>query len=944
MGYSRRLLQALFLSGALCVFVSPFTFASGTWTAGEFAWGDRKTYSGPSPDTPGCSSTLVKIIGATVQSDTAHVCVYDRPSFRYGVYNKRIDAGYLSRYDTYFVVSRSADQNMYVVDNIDSRRLPLEVPGSDDLHFSVLRMGFTNNHLISFIPDFPSKLEMTDPFGELKHYHLADNAEYPFIPYNQSREVITGAVGVSDNGNWMVAEVMGGGLVKIDTKTRKIYGFSNYVHHYGVGSDAHMTFRIANDGSLVAAFDYNISPVIYTTNYMGCGEVTDAYDGVFEAKLREVSCPTDSGRLYEALTQKFSPQQVRATSASGFNSDGDTLYFDQYVYEDENDWMNPTVYRIPLYAGGYIKEDSIEYMALGDSFTSGEGDIEKKPGGSSYYLAGTEDKNECHISSRSYPFLLREQIGIEQSRMKSVACSGARVLPDYIAPIDTYSGQGKRLALLSNEAREQMKAVSLESFMSGNVPQLEFVKKYHPKTITLMGGGNDVGFGDILQYCASPTWEMTVVDDTCGYAIEGNPLRTMLAQSIRSQYDYTLLLLRKIKQASPETTVYIVGYPSFISEEPGVNCFNSAALDNRERTMINEGLTFMNTMLEDAATSMGMQYIDIQDSLEGGRLCEGSEYVTGITNVISQTSERDTHESFHPNAKAHEKIAHRILTNGFQLEALTNSSSLPVPVELETPSYFGEVEQKQTTHLEVVDDTMVEQTDMAVYMPDGSLAPGSEVTLTMFSNAVDLGEVSVDDDGSLMASVDLPSAIKPGRHVLVLDGFAPSGEPARYFQFVTIVSKAENDEDGDGILDGNDSCPFISSWIDKTTQRDICTVTLSETTEEERGDVVGSSNQSHKSQVPDKERQGTEDSTLSVGASEETRNVQITVRDKAERKNALEDDEASTKPAVLGAHTDGVDASRNDQDHDEKLLLGSLVMVSTLVGGYAIVRLMKGKV
>lgn len=933
----------LLLSGLCGVFaLSSTASAQGSWTSGEFTWGERKVYKGPSAYDQKCTPSFVTIIGVTAQTDKAQVCIYERPSFRYGVYHKFINAGYLSRTDSYFVAARSGESRMYVVNGMSPDRLPLEVPESDDLHFNTLTMGFTNNHKLTYIPNFHKKLYMSDPFGELKRYNVSTEGEVPFIPhYNNSPFVTTGAVGVSENGDWMIAEIMGAGLVKIDTKTKRLYGFSNYIHRYGVGSDAHMTFRVSNDGTRVAVFDYNVFPTIYSL-HAGCEVSAERYSADFESKLRSTACTTDQGRLYNALSQKYSWQMVRSMRASNFNTDGDTLYFDEYAYEDPNDMMKSTIYRLPLYSAGYVKEEGVEYLALGDSFTSGEGDIEKKADGGSYYMHGTAGKNECHVSSRSYPFLIRNRKDIEPGRMKSVACSGAQILPDYMAPVSTYPGQNKRLASLPDEVRKEMKEISLTSFEPGNVPQFEFIKKHHPKAITLMGGGNDVGFASILEYCASPGWEGIFTDETCGYAIEGHPLRRLFAQTIQGQYGYTLTLLRKIKQVSPETTVYVIGYPSFISEQPGVNCFNSAALDSSERKMINEGVTFMNTMLENAATSMGMRYVDIQDTLEGGRLCEGSEYVTGVTNVIAQMSDRDTHELFHPNAKAHEKFTQRILAKGFRAEANRNTETLSEAIELEIPSYFGSVEQKQTLQHDVTEGSVTEQSEMVVYMSDGSLAPGTDVTLTMFSKIIDLGDISANENGGLNASVTLPAKLKPGRHVLVLDGFSPSGEPLQYFQFVTVVSQTEGDEDGDGVPDENDPCLFITSWIDDTTQKDACTAVAEHSDEEKNEEVpvvrelskLESGSQSKQSKASGAKHGAISSDGSAVGdeSSESWRN----------RNNLPTDGSTSiVTPEVLGAHSTrepSEDKPKTAMSYD-KLVFGGVVGISTLLAVYGIVRL-----
>lgn len=722
---------------------------------------------------------------------------------------------------------------MYKVDSI-STATPLEVKSSNDLHYNTLTMGFTNNHHISYIADLPSKLVQVVEFGSVSKYQLADgfSGAQSFIPTTLPHNITTGAAAVSPDGRWIIAEVMGAGLIKIDTKTRELVGFSNYRHSYGYGSDAHMQFVATRDANYIAAFDYNITPTVYSLNE-DCVIKSDVYTEEFAEKLRQQSCPTDEHRLHSALQDKYA-NQARGVSATKFNASGDTLYFDRRVY-DEIDW-SVTAYRTPLRAGNYVAEESIQYMTLGDSFTSGEGDIEKKDDGSTYYLPGTEGKNECHISSRSYPFLLRDHFGVDGERMRSVACSGAQVLPDYIGPSDSYTGQGGRLGYLSATNLGSAKKQALEEFTPGHVRQIEFIERYQPKTVTLMGGGNDVGFGAILEYCASPSWQGIFVDDTCGYAKEGHVLRDMLAQSIKSQQSYTKMLLRAIKQISPETKVYVVGYPSFISENRFADCLNSAALDDDERVMIHEGVTFMNSKLQSAAQAEGARYVDIQDVLEGGRLCEGSKYVTGLMDIGFNMEDYGS-ELFHPNAAAHRKIAQKIISSDFHID-LPLTTELGLSSDLPISTYFGAPAKIYTAQRTVTSSVLVEQSKNKFSLERGSLSANSAFTLTFYSSKINLGQYTADENGAVDIAVELPGIVSPGRHVLVLNGLSPSGEPMQYFQFITVVSTVSGDADNDGIPDTDDLCLFVSVWIDEATGDDICLAPVSSADDQDSGAPV----------------------------------------------------------------------------------------------------------
>lgn len=809
--------------------------ASGSWTTGTFTWGERETVTNGTAG-QGCYPTSATVVGVGAFPEVGTVCIYQRPDFRYAIYHKQFSNWWGgSNTQSYFVVGLGTDQNLYHVENMGTH-LPLSVPSSNDLHFNTLTAGFTNNHLLTYIPNFHTALVRSDNIGEPVKYQLQPGVSKNFIPSADNSPVTTGAVGISNNGRWMVVEVMGAGIVRLDTATRQIKAFSEYVHTYGVGSNANMTYLVTDDGLLVATFDYNVTPTVHVLTD-GCGLDLATYNGDLRDQLRGRSCPSDSGRLQTAISSHYSNYyEARGAMATRFNTDGDTLYFVSYEYNDPADMMTPTIYQTPLRAGDFQAETQLEYLAIGDSFTSGEGDIEQKSDGSSYYLPGTEDLNECHVSSRSYPFLLRDYFGISSERMKSVACSGAQVLPDYIGSSQNYLGQANRISNKKGEALQIARENALELFSPGIIPQLEYIKRYQPNVLTVMGGGNDVGFGSILEYCASPTWQEIFVDATCGYAKEGHVLQAVLAQSIQSQYNYTLMLLRMIREYSPNTTVYVVGYPSFISESPLADCLNSGVLDKDERMMIHNGVSTMNAMLAAAAESSGVKYIDIQDSLHGGRLCEGSEYVTGILDVV-RARHADEHEMFHPNGRAHLKIASRITSGDISFEAGMNSQPLPEKIAFNALESFKVADHRVALRQEMTKPIATEQTALELSMPAGSSAPNSEIVITMHSNPTNLGRLLSDGSGSVVDSVLLPDTLKPGRHVLLVETTSPSGEDITYYQFITLVSNQPGDADADGILDENDSCLFITSWVDETTGKDVCTVAVVNPAPDEQEEV-----------------------------------------------------------------------------------------------------------
>ena len=113
------------------------------------------------------------------------------------------------------------------------------------------------------------------------------------------------------------------------------------------------------------------------------------------------------------------------------------------------------------------------YVALGDSYSSGEGD--------GNYLAGTDTSaDHCHRSPHAYPELLDESQ--ELGSLDFVSCSGA-ITGDY------FNGNSE-----GNREAAQSQALS---------PGTRYV--------TLTFGGNDLGFGDVLAQCVYGKYGPVVV-------------------------------------------------------------------------------------------------------------------------------------------------------------------------------------------------------------------------------------------------------------------------------------------------------------------------------------------------------------------------------------------------------------------------------------------------
>lgn len=788
-----------------------------TWESAIFATAIRdKPSPYEIPPAENCRNETF-YIGNSLQPDTG--CVYQGDGFEYAFAVRTTRTWWGGSYsERYFTIRFSGEGRMYKVRNIpeDSYRYT-HIPQSRDLTYSMFIHGSPWAKTAYIIKDLPSKLTRTIGSDLSIEYVLKDNAIDYLVTDEDYNSIPTRAVGVSPNGRWLAVEVMGRGLVKIDLSNYEYHWFSSYRPSYGYGSDGSIEFAISNSGEHIAIAGSNIDPRVMELTSL-CGRKGKHINQSWAPGASDVAfCPEQAlhPHLYEAVGD-----YIRTTTRPSFSYDGGEL--ELYV---EPYWRAGVEYKpswIRLTPAGY-SPPSLAYLAIGDSYSSGEGDVVGK-GEKGRYMVGTEQPGMCHLSDRSYPFLLRSKYQIPHAKMKSVACSGAQVMRDYFTAPTSYQGQHQELSGLDSDGISTKQKLSLDKFMPGVVPQLEFIKKYQPNTVTLTGGGNDVGFADILSYCAAPAWEGFFYDDTCGYAIEGSELEKALTDTIDTQYAYTKMLLLSIKSASPDTRVIVVGYPSFVSESTMGLCGDQvAALNVKERKMMNKAVGYMNRMLHRAARDMAVTYVDVEKSLYGGRLCEGGKYMTGIADLGYEKAlvKKEHNEAFHPNAEGHEKIAEQIIKKNAFFE---NTSEEEVGYDV--PQDRVRTIRVQTA---IEGGVVLRNEGFNVRFVAGSFEPHSLVTLTAYSTPTELGAYSADADGSLTVSV-AAARLALGRHVLIASGNSYDGEKIRYTQFASVKFNAI-DADGDGIMDVNDQCTFVSMWIDELSGRNICTPNLEAGTE-----------------------------------------------------------------------------------------------------------------
>ena len=625
----------------------------------------------------------------------------------------------------------------------------------------------------------------------------------------------------SSNGRYIIAYVDYAGYVKIDLDTShatKVYAQRSAWYY---SPDIPKANAISNDGRYAFV---GMGAQMIDTN--GCGDNFDQGFG-----YGELSNQCEAVEYTTLLNSKLG--YTFTNTRSKFSDDGKSLEFESILYPGRH-WYGEVgaEKHVTLHHAGYVAEPPLDYLALGDSFSSGEGDTERIGTGNTalkWYRDWTDNvenkangipREKCHISMRSYPYKLAVNfMSLTNGNWNTIACSGATAWDVKEQGSIEYQGQSNgNTPRLDGYSHNNLKLTALSEFIPGRQKQIEFVKKYQPKVITLTMGGNDVDFGGKIFSCATGS-------GTCVFATSEQ--RTKLRDEIRDQFSNLSTLYKELAAATHnQSKIYVLGYPQFINADPNSYCDSTYQLNISESEMIVNSVIYMNNVIEEAAKSAGVKYLDIEGAFGSHRLCDtDTKHVTAITNFFGANG-NERQESFHPNSMGHEDMASEIKKQLGNVSLLNydfcpdstrevcpdsniNSASATVP------PYFGDPNIKSGSkfvYYTLTNGTLVKsERSFSFWTQSYTFGAGSKVELTLYSDPTNLGELTVRQDGSIVGEVVLPGSIPAGFHTLVAKGVSYSGEPIELYQTVEVQGADSNDIDEDGVNDSIDKCAYVEA-------------------------------------------------------------------------------------------------------------------------------------
>lgn len=690
------------------------------------------------------------------------------------------------------------------------------------------------------------------------------------------------SISFSENGRWMIVSDPNVAMLRVNLQTFEVTPFAPGFD-YSIGLDPAPQTAITNDGRYAVVASKNFGQFkIYDLST--CADVPTTISG-------PVNC------------QSLDLQSYMAQQVPGFQSAYNLRFINDEVLGLYGSSSSQNAVKYILSSGSEAVHQQ-DYLALGDSYMSGEGGYN--------YLPGTDTAdNQCHVSAVSYPYLLGRYMNY--NAYHSVGCSGATT-KDILDASDYYTGQ--TVAKVPRNSRDVDSVLS--DFRQGYIDQLDFIKMYEPKAVTISIGGNDIGFSAKLQDCLGSGTCYKTYEDRLEFVREVNRAFPKLVDT------YTKLK----NNDTPDARIYVIGYPQ-IAKADG-DCAVNVHMNHDELTFTQQAIDYLDTVIQAASAKAGVFYVDTQDAFSGHRLCEagaGSVAMNGLSagndfpDVLNGPIGR---ESYHPNSFGHLLLENRILaatrslTASMPLADLTAAPPAENGLEILNAPHDGRAVNSIEYDDLMSHDVAYQQKplDISIDGLEHSLAPNTALQAELHSTPISLGSYETGVDSSLTTQVTIPANAPTGYHTLHFYGTDITGQPVDIYKVIYVAS-AIDDLDGDGVLDSTQKCVGLvpsGQDLDQDGTDDACDGTIdTPPVPTEPLDISGS---------------------VSSGSND------ITISTDSSSTNRPSPNSSNPQPKVLGASTTNLPAKNNLATTDnlkvpaQYYLIGSLLFLSVTSASY----------
>jgi len=277
----------------------------------------------------------------------------------------------------------------------------------------------------------------------------------------------------------------------------------------------------------------------------------------------------------------------------------------------------------------YEQAVSGRYVAMGDSYSSGEGASDYEPGTDFDdrddlwpFNDDEELHNRCHRSADAYARVLSGSNTFADGST-FVACSGS-VISDFDQPNHKNTGEEPQTDALDDD-------VSL---------------------VTLTVGGNDLKFSRVVTDCFVNGESGLPFLASCK---QKNDQR--IAELLPELHDRLLASYEEIHKKAPEARIVVVGYPQLFVDDPKNN-YNDLLFAEDQRWMNQKGAE-LNATLAATAKEAGVEFVDPTDAFRTHGIGSSDPWMNDLSFGGPGMSATDP-GSFHPNATGQAALARLI--------------------------------------------------------------------------------------------------------------------------------------------------------------------------------------------------------------------------------------------------------------------------------------------
>lgn len=257
------------------------------------------------------------------------------------------------------------------------------------------------------------------------------------------------------------------------------------------------------------------------------------------------------------------------------------------------------------------RAESGDYVALGDSYSAGEGAFD--------YQTGTDqDDNHCHRSAHAYGQQVY-QGGDFAGDFVFGACSGG-IVGDYYG--NNHGGN------------------------AGEGPQQDHITD-DTSLITISMGGNDFGFADVLTQCAL-------------HSCATPEYQQQLQQTIATEQAQLVQMYKDMRdRAGPDAVIVVVGYPHLFVDTGDHGIGYSSTITDEERQFLNNMADQADQAIADAISqaNAGVELVDIRDDFAGHEVGSDDPWIHDLDIDWDWFNTHPAASSFHPTAPGQAAIA-----------------------------------------------------------------------------------------------------------------------------------------------------------------------------------------------------------------------------------------------------------------------------------------------